>query len=357
MTIYSQAEASSFSAKLEALPAKENGETCSSPMAAVTGVPADAAKILELIHSKPFCPNTEPKQVRAERKQAGNPFDFADAKTVARWNMVIPTTCGSVRARLYHPSEAPSAEAPALVYYHGGGFVLGSIQTHDNLTAQLAEKSGTVVVSVEYSLAPEFPFPQALNEAQECFNWLYENAEEMGIDRHRIAIGGDSAGANLAAVVCMLNRDQQKVMPALQLLVYPSTIGNNNTPSRREFSEGLLLTKEVLAWYHDHYIDRSEANDPRFNVLEADDHSNLPPAFVLTAGFDPLRDEGAAYADKLAQSNVVVRHTCYTDMFHGFLNFGTLRQAQAALMECAEVLSTSLSPSGLRHQKFTYGEE
>ena len=156
------------------------------------------------------------------------------------------------------------------LYYHGGGFVTGSVETYDRLVAQLAKQASIVVISVDYRLAPEYPFPTPVYDTQQSFLWLMRQAVDLQIDPHRMAIGGDSAGANLSAVTCMLSRDQSLPIPVLQLLIYPSTIGNNNTPSRDLYSEGLLLTKEILKWYHDHYISDAQANDPRFNILAAE---------------------------------------------------------------------------------------
>jgi len=312
-------------------------------VAASSGVAPVGQEILNILHTGPSVATISPVKVRELRQTRGNPFDYQSVTDVSRKDILIPVSGNTIPARVYRPSSIAGKISPALVYYHGGGFVVGSVDTYDKLVAQLAGQAGMVVISVDYRLAPEYPFPTPVYDTQRSFLWLMDMASSLQIDPNRMAIGGDSAGANLSAVVCMLNRDQSLPMPIFQLLIYPSTIGNNSTSSREEYSEGLLLTKEVLKWYHGHYIPDDQANDPRFNVLEADDHSGLPPAFVLTAGYDPLRDEGEAYADKLRASGNAVRHSCYTDMFHAFLSFGSLPQAQTALAECAQVLSAVLS--------------
>ncbi len=310
---------------------------------AAPSIAPEAQKILNLIHAAPSVASMSADEARDYRKCKGNPFDYDNPVSVLREGITIPTTSGAIAARIYRPSNLGNKIAPALVYYHGGGFVLGTVDSYDNLVARLAEQANIVIISVEYRLAPEFPFPAPVEDTQQTFLWVVANARNLQIDPNKIAIGGDSAGANLATVTCMLNRDQGGPMPIFQLLIYPSTYANNMTPSRELYSEGLLLTKEVLRWYHSQYIPDDQANDPRFNILDAEDHSNLPPAFVLTAGFDPLRDEGHAYAEKLRRSGVAVRTSCYMDMFHAFLSMGSLPQAKVALAECASILSAVLT--------------
>jgi acetyl esterase len=280
--------------------------------------------------------------VRALRKAIENPFEHPDALSVSRQDIVIPAEGFELPARIYRPRFEKHIHLPALVYFHGGGFVLDDISSHDKLLSQISEKSGVVVVSVEYRLAPEARFPAPVEDAIFSYRWLFEHADQFLIDSARMAIGGDSAGANLAAVVCMINRDNADPVPVFQLLIYPCTIGNNSSESRKRFCNGPILTAQVLKWYHDQYISKEMENDPRFNILSANNHANLPEAFILTCGFDPLRDEGEAYANKLRENGVAVRHSCYIDMFHGFINFGALKQSRAAVKECATVLSEFL---------------
>jgi acetyl esterase len=319
-----------------------NQYVLAAPRAASDGLGREAREVLSVLNTSPIDVAMHPRDVRAKRQREGNPFDHNPVQSLQKLDISIPSGEGELNCRMYGFAGAEEPLRPALVYFHGGGFVLGSIESYDRFLSQLAFQSKVLVISVGYRLAPETRFPGALADAKLAFNWFHERASEFGIDRSRLAIGGDSAGANLAVVTCRDNRDSGGPMPALQLLIYPSVIGNKASGSREEFSEGLYLTKEIITWFHDHYIDRDIADDPRFNLLAHADHSRLPPAFIMTAGFDPLRDEGFALAQTFQKNQVAVRHSCYTDMFHGFINFGSLSQARAAVSECAEVLSACL---------------
>ncbi|WP_299594651.1 alpha/beta hydrolase [uncultured Microbulbifer sp.] len=337
---------------LKPLAEQTAGETyiSSTPLAAIE-VASEGRDILRAINSLPAMVEYHPSQVREQRLVRGNPWDHENPSGVLRRDISVDLTDCTLPARIYLPEVNDEYPLAALVYFHGGGFVLGSIDSYDNCLAQLAALSGCAIVSVEYRLAPEHRFPSAVYDTQNAFNWIHERASTLGLDASRLAIGGDSSGANLAAVACLLNRDQKLPRPSLQLLIYPCTEGNAATPSRKLFADGLLLTQAGLEWFHNHYISHSEDDDWRFRVLHAADHSNLPPAFVLTAGFDPLRDEGAAYAEKLRRAGSAVRHSCYTDMFHGFINFGTLSQCRLALSECATVLRAMRVSAGKREQE------
>jgi|GEM_PF-91622 len=318
-------------------------------VAAESGLDRQAKQVLEFVHSFPPSHQFAPHIVRAHRQ---NPYEHESVDNVETSELTIDCGTHSLPARLYVPqnpagNETAESRLPALVYFHGGGFVLGDLDGYDQMLAQLCSQSGVIIISVAYRLAPETPFPGAVFDAQLATDWVFRHGLDYGIDTRRIAIGGDSAGANLATVYCLLNKHKRNHKrkhknhgtPCLQLLIYPSLIGNGNTLSRESFSDGLLLTRELIRWFHGHYISKSEEDDPRFNVLKNNDFSGLPPAFILTCGFDPLRDEGQMYADALKDHGVVVQHSCYTDMFHGFINFGVLQQAQHAVTECAAVLT------------------
>ncbi|WP_051687300.1 alpha/beta hydrolase [Microbulbifer sp. HZ11] len=324
------------------------------PLAAIEVAP-EGREILQVINSLPAMPEYSPDQVRAQRVVRGNPWDHGNPSGILRRDIRIELDDCTLPTRIYLPEVNDEYPLAGLVYFHGGGFVLGSIESYDNCLAQLAALSGCAVISVEYRLAPEHRFPSAVYDTQNAFNWIYERAGTLGLDASRLAIGGDSSGANLAAVACLLNRDQKRPRPSLQLLIYPCTEGNTPTPSRQEFANGLLLTQAGLEWFHNHYISKDHDSDWRFRVLHAENHSDLPPAFVLTAGFDPLRDEGAAYAEKLRRAGNPVRHSCYTDMFHGFINFGTLPQCQVALSECASVLRAMRISAGSSESTYDPG--
>lgn len=309
-------------------------------VAAKAGLDDDAKKVLNYIHSLPPVYNFEPEYTRRYRE---NPFEHDDVKGITKQDISIPCDEHELAARVYRPNIDHETAEPALIYFHGGGFVLGSIDSYDKMLSQLCFQSNMVVISVDYRLAPETVFPGAVEDTQQATDWIAKNATALNLDPNRIAIGGDSAGANLATVYCHLNKDRQDFKPIFQLLIYPSILGNDTSPSRQEFTENLLLTKTLLEWFHDLYISTEQEKDPRFNLLQASDFRSVPPAFILTGGFDPLRDEGQMYADKLKQNGITVKHSCYTDMFHGFINFGALQQAKDAVTECAFVLKTVMN--------------
>jgi acetyl esterase len=227
---------------------------------------------------------------------------------------------GEIPARLYRPEGAP-ARAPALVYFHGGGWVIGSLDTHDSLCKALANRSGACVVSVDYRLAPEHGWPAA---AEDCYAATCHVAEEgaaLGIDGARLAVGGDSAGGNLAAVVALLARDRGAPRLRHQVLIYPVTDHDFETASYRENGEGYFLTTAMMRWFWDHYVaDASRRADPSASPLRAEKLAGLPPATVLTAEYDPLRDEGEAYAARLREAGVPVTCTRYAGQIHGFVS-------------------------------------
>lgn len=306
--------------------------------ASKSGLDDKTKDVLGIVHSSPQAHQFEPCVIRELQKNRQNPFAHEEALNVSKQDIVILCENHELAARVYRPSNEQNKTLPALIYFHGGGFVLGDINSHDKMLAQLCSQSGVVIISVAYRLAPETIFPGAVKDTQQAMDWIEKNALSLHLDPKRIAIGGDSAGANLATVYCLLNKEKNDFKPCFQLLIYPSIIGNNSSKSRTLFSENLLLTKELLHWFHNHYINKEQENDPRFNVMKFDDFSQIPPAFILTCGFDPLRDEGQIYVDKLKESGVTVRHSCYSDMFHGFINFGTLQQSKDAVSECAMIL-------------------
>jgi acetyl esterase len=236
---------------------------------------------------------------------------------------------GPIPVRVYRPVGAKAGDAlPALVYFHGGGWVIGDIETHDVLCRQLTAEAGIEVVSVDYRLAPEYKFPAAVDDAWAATKWVVANAGQLGADPGRIAVGGDSAGGNLAAAVAILAREAGGPAIALQVLLYPVTDAGTETGSYRECGEGYLLTLDGMRWFFDHYLKSpAEASDWRVSPLRAPSHAGLPPALIVTAGFDPLRDEGEAYAQKLREAGVTVDYICYGGMIHGFMPMGRLIQA------------------------------
>jgi acetyl esterase len=207
-----------------------------------------------------------------------------------------------------------------LVYFHGGGWVIGSIETHDGLCRALADAAGAIIVSVDYRLAPEHPFPAATEDAYAATCWVADNYARLGARDGRVAVGGDSAGGNLATVVCLLARDRGGPDIAWQLLLYPITDYKLDTASYRDYADGHLLTRDAMAWFWRHYLSGgADREHPYVSPLRAPSLAKLPPALVITAECDPLRDEGEAYARRLAESGVPVTATCYPGMVHGFV--------------------------------------
>lgn len=234
----------------------------------------------------------------------------------------IPGPAGPIPARRYVPDGTGSpATSALLLYFHGGGFVLGDLDTHDSLCRLICRDGGIQVISVDYRLAPEHKAPAAVDDAYAAYRWALDHAAGLGATR--IVVGGDSAGANLAAVVTQQARDSELPLPALQLLLYPVTDMSSETRSKTLFAKGFFLEKRDMDWFFSHYLDGAEvsAEDPLVSPLLAEDLSGLPPALVITAGFDPLRDEGDRYARALQEAGVVVDFREERSIIHAFANF------------------------------------
>jgi acetyl esterase len=241
-------------------------------------------------------------------------------------NLLAEGPTGAIPVRLYRPvGAAADASLPALVYFHGGGWVIGDLETHDVLCRQITAEAGIEVVAVDYRLAPEHKFPAAADDAWAATRWVVANAGRLGIDPQRIAVGGDSAGGTLAAVVALLARDAGAPAIAFQALLYPVTDVGTETRSYRDFADGYLLTRDSMRWFFDHYLKSSdEAADWRVSPLRAPSLAGVASALIITAGFDPLRDEGEAYARALRDAGVRVDYVCYGGMIHGFVPMGRL---------------------------------
>lgn len=285
------------------------------------GVPVETARRNRLLEA----------EVVAERP----PLPMARVEPVE-----IPGPAGTIAARRYVPHGAPAEGAPLLVYYHGGGWVIGDLDTHDAPCRFLAANSGVQVLAIDYRLAPEHPFPAAAEDAFAAYAWASANAEALGADPARIAVGGDSAGANLAAVASLLTRDAGLPLPAMQLLIYPVTVADEELPSRRTFGDGFLLSRPDMDFFESHYlppgVDRS---DPRVSVLRAGDLSGLPPAYLAIAGFDPLRDEGVAFARRLEEAGVPVSLRLHSGLVHTFANLTAVcPSARQAMLEAVGAL-------------------
>ncbi|MBR0682403.1 alpha/beta hydrolase [Roseomonas eburnea] len=256
-------------------------------------------------------------------------------------DLVCPGPAGPIRLRRYRGLGTAAGEAlPCLVFLHGGGWVIGDLDSHDQLCRSLANHAGAVVIAVDYRLAPEARFPAAVEDAVAALRFVAAEAARLGIDPARIAVGGDSAGGNLAAVLALMARDGTVPAPGFQLLLYPATDLGGNTPAYQRFTEGYPLTTTTMRWFIDHYVpEAAQRYDWRASPLRAVTLSDTAPAFVMTCGHDPLVDEGIAYARRLDEEGVHVTHLHLADQMHGFLTMGrlipaaelTIRQAAAVL--------------------------
>ncbi|MEX2108828.1 MAG: alpha/beta hydrolase [Solirubrobacterales bacterium] len=257
----------------------------------------------------------------------------------------IPGPGGPIPARLYTPHGLPEPPQPLLVYFHGGGWVIGNLDTHDGPCRFLASTVGARVLSVDYRLAPEHPFPAGVEDAFAAFHWATERAAELGADPAHIAVAGDSAGGNLAAAVSLLAHAGGGRRPAMQLLLYPVTDTVGGQRSRDLFADGFLLTRADMDWFESHYLTKeTDRTDPRISMLRAADLSGLPPTYIATAGFDPLRDEAELFAERARAAGVSVAVHRHTDLIHGFANMTAIsRTARAAMHEIAGALRMGLS--------------
>jgi acetyl esterase len=285
---------------------------------------------------------TTPQDLR-ERRARGR--DLVNAPTepipVVR-DVVVAGAAGSLKARLYDIEDG--LERPTLVYFHGGGFVFGDLESHDPLCRRLAHDGRMRVIAVDYRLAPEAPFPAAVDDAIAAFADIATHPERFGADPARLAVGGDSAGANLAINVARASARAGRADVAFQLLIYPVTQQGADTPSRTEFADGYFLTREGIDWFQRYYLgDTFDLNDPRISPLNAEVPRGTAPALVITAGFDPLVDEGKAYADKLTASGVPTAYVDYPRQVHGFVSFTAFSEdAIEAIAHAARAVRSAL---------------
>ncbi len=273
------------------------------------------------------------------RLVAGRTIELANVEDVD-----IGGAEGTIGGRLYVPAVAGTA-APMIVYFHGGGHVIGDLDTHDQPCRFLARETGAVVLAVDYRLAPEHPFPAAVDDSLAAFRWAHREAKRLGADPQRIAVAGDSAGGNLATVVALLAKRDGGPAPAFQALLYPVADHSAKYRSAELFGEGFFLTERQMDWFRDHYFANADDRlDPRGSPLLAEDLSGLAPALVVTAGFDPLRDEGEAYAERLERAGVTTILRRESDLIHGFVNAAGLGGRPAeALGAIAADLRTALA--------------
>ena len=299
----------------------------------------EARALLEMMDAQgaPPLETQDPVEARSARLEpmkllGGQPDELGRVE-----NLSAPGPAGDIPLRLY--ASERGGLRPALVYFHGGGFVFGNLDTHDAVCRAIAKESGAVVVSVDYRLAPEHKFPAAVDDSFAATVWVAANAERLGIDKHRIAVGGDSAGGNLATVIAMRCRDAGGPALAGQVLIYPvPDVSSLETGSHRELGEGYFLTRAGMEWFTGHYLaSADQKRHPEASPLLAPNLSGLPPALVITAEFDPLRDEGEAYAQRLRKTGVPVTVTRYPGMIHGFVSMrGVLAGGRQAIQEAAQ---------------------
>jgi acetyl esterase len=302
----------------------------------------DIQAILDKINAVPR-PPLDSISLEVFRKQAFSfPAKPMEVKEV--YERVLPLSGRDIRVRVYLPDSAGPAPRPALIYYHGGGWVTGNIASHDSICRVLANLGQCIVVSVDYRLAPEHKFPAAVHDAFDALQWIAAHADEFDIHPQRIAVGGDSAGGNLAAVACIIAKERKAPQVKYQFLIYPSTGYAEEPPSMRENGEGYLLTREMMNWFRKHYLNNDEELlHPYVAPILYSDLRGLPPAFIATAQYDPLRDVGRAYADKLRENGVEVTYKNFEGLIHGFANLhGIAPSAQKALEFCAEQLRMAM---------------
>jgi acetyl esterase/lipase len=287
------------------------------------------------LHTLPYAIGRAAVDKMSEDSEAAPP----DVAGTADGKIDVPG--GRIGYRRYRPIGVESASLPTLIYYHGGGWVIGTIETHDSTCRRLANKSRCQVISIDYRLAPEHPFPTPIDDALAAFRHIRDNAGAFGADPARLAVGGDSAGGNIAAVICQACKQAGEPMPAFQMLIYPATDVRRQTESHRLFADGYFLTQELMDWFWKAYTPAgTDLTDLRLSPLLAKDVAGLPTAFVLTAGFDPLRDEGRAYANRLIDAGVKTTYVNYPGTIHGFFSLTRfLQQGLKANDEAAAVLA------------------
>jgi acetyl esterase len=272
--------------------------------------------------------------------QLTGPKDVAVGKVE---NFTIPGPDGPLRARSYAPIAAVGP-LPTLVYFHGGGFVAGSLDSHDGLCRLFTAEGGFTVIAVDYRLAPEHPWPAAVDDAWAAMQWIEQNAASLGVDAGRMAVGGDSAGGLLTAIVTQLARDKGGLKIAYQLLMFPNTQMDGETSSLSEFAVGYFLERRAIEYFNSLYLPPgTDRNSPKVSPLRAKNFAGLPPAYIMLGGYDPLHDEGLAYAEKLRTAGVKVTLADYPGMVHGFIYLQTvLPQAHEAVTEAAKAVKKAL---------------
>ncbi len=303
-----------------------------------------AIELLQELEEQGFRPNPSmtPEEMRGSSIQSQQTAPPPEVHHVE--DLTIPGGDGQdMTVRVYQPT--PSPEGAVVVYFHGGGWVICSIDTHDIQVRKMARLTGFTFVSVDYRLAPEHPFPAAAEDCYAALRWVSENAASLGVDASRLAVAGDSAGGNLAAAAALMARDRDGPSISYQLLVYPCCDSDASPwPSMEENANGPILTRDLMGWFVAHYAGGCDLTNAYLAPIRATDHSRLPPGLLITAEFDPLRDEGEAYAAKLQGSGVNLRLSRYDGLFHGFMTFtDRIALAATAQVEAANDLRAALS--------------
>ena len=305
-----------------------------------------ARALLDLMEARGVPPihTLSPADARATYRDRRNVTQPPPAEVVEVRDLSADGPHGAIPLRCYRPLGADDEALPVLVYFHGGGWVIGDLDTHDSLCRALANASGCAVVAVDYRMGPEHRFPAAVDDALAATRWVHTHAAELRLDPARLAVGGDSAGGNLAAVVAIAARDAGDLPVAFQLLIYPATDMRRVHPSHTANGDSYLLTRDTMAYFHDHYIDDPKHDiDWRASPLLHADLAGLPPALVVTAGYDPLRDEGLAYAGALTAAGNRASQVCFERQIHGFITMGNvLDEAHTAVALCAAELQRAL---------------
>lgn len=298
-----------------------------------------AAKVARAASRQKALSDCTPVEARQMREALGNPFAPEACAMASISDHWLDSGGGRLRVRRYEPEGLPGGMQPALLFYHGGGHVIGTLDGYDTFAQQLARLGNCLVFSVEYRLAPETKSAGIYQDGLDAYTWLLHCAEELGVDSDRIAIGGDSAGGNIAIAVTLMCKQKDIVQPLFQVQIYPACDYRMDHPSIDEFADGFFLTKENKRWFRGHFLENEErASDPLVSSLLAD-LGGLPPALIITAGFDPLRDEGAAFAQRLLDHDVRAEHLCYTDMIHAFISFaGGIPAGMTALEHIGDAL-------------------
>ena len=285
-----------------------------------------------------------PQQMRDGFRRLAQAVDLKGVPVGKIEDGALPGPGGPLPYRIYRPQHPSAQPLPALVFFHGGGGVFGDIGTHDGLCRTLCAESGCAVISLDYRRAPEHKFPAAVEDSYAATLWAHDHAAELGLDARRIAVGGDSAGGGLAAVVCQMALTRHGPPLALQLLFCPVMDMRPGTASRHALANGYFLDQATMDWMLQHYCaPDTDLDDPRLSPLRASQFSGLPPAHIHTAEFDPLRDEGEAYARALQQAGVAARHTCHAGMIHHFYAMaGAIPPARVALKAAASAMREAL---------------